>query len=163
MHRRCYLLAASSVHYTTSCKHSLVLLKMGETIARNMLSWLKLLINYNCCYKFERGYPVVYYQICATYYAPSIHNIHQTRYIITIRVIWILILIFYQGLMWTKWDPIEWYFYCTLIVVLSWPEDGRSRPKHVTKYHLTVVIASCLDVRCVLTVHNIMNRYHCCI
>jgi len=28
--------AASSVHYTTSCKHSLVLLKMGQTIARNM-------------------------------------------------------------------------------------------------------------------------------
>jgi len=36
--------AASSVHYTTSCKHSLVLLRMGETIAWNMLSWLKLLI-----------------------------------------------------------------------------------------------------------------------
>ena len=30
--------AASSVHYTTSCKHSLVLLNMGETVARNMLS-----------------------------------------------------------------------------------------------------------------------------
>jgi len=30
--------AASSVHYTTSCKHSLVLLRMGEIIARNMLS-----------------------------------------------------------------------------------------------------------------------------
>ena len=26
------------VHYTTSCKHSLVLLKMDETISRNMLS-----------------------------------------------------------------------------------------------------------------------------
>ena len=44
MHRRCCLLAASSVHYTASCKHSLVLLRMGEIIARNMLSWLKLLI-----------------------------------------------------------------------------------------------------------------------
>jgi len=32
--------AASSVYYTTSCKHSLVLLRMGEIIARNMLSWL---------------------------------------------------------------------------------------------------------------------------
>ena len=30
--------AASSVHYTTSCKHSLVLLRMGEIIARNMLN-----------------------------------------------------------------------------------------------------------------------------
>ena len=28
--------AASSMHYTTSCKHSLVLLRMGEIIARNM-------------------------------------------------------------------------------------------------------------------------------
>ena len=41
--------ATSSVHYTTSCKHSLVLLRMGEIIARNMLSWLKLLINCFCC------------------------------------------------------------------------------------------------------------------
>jgi hypothetical protein len=30
--------AASSVHYNTSCKHSLVLLRMGDIIARNMLS-----------------------------------------------------------------------------------------------------------------------------
>jgi len=30
--------AASSVHCTTSCKHSLALLRMGEIIARNMLS-----------------------------------------------------------------------------------------------------------------------------
>ena len=30
--------AASSVLYTKSCKHSLVLLRMGEIIARNMLS-----------------------------------------------------------------------------------------------------------------------------
>jgi len=43
-----------------------------------------------------------------------------------------------------KWDPIKYYFYGTLIVVLSWPEDGRSRPKHVAKYNLTVIIASCL-------------------
>ena len=35
--------APSSVLYTTSCKHSLVLLGMGEIVARNMLSWLKLL------------------------------------------------------------------------------------------------------------------------
>jgi len=34
----------SSVLYTKSCKHSLVLLRMGEIIVRNMLSWLKLLI-----------------------------------------------------------------------------------------------------------------------
>jgi len=29
---------SSSVLYTTSCKHSLLLLMMGEIIARNMLS-----------------------------------------------------------------------------------------------------------------------------
>jgi len=49
MYRQCCLLvtshqqAASSVFYTTSCKHSPVLRK-DEIIARNMLSWLKLLI-----------------------------------------------------------------------------------------------------------------------
>jgi len=32
------MLATSSMHYTTSCKHSLVLLRMDEIIARNMLS-----------------------------------------------------------------------------------------------------------------------------
>jgi len=31
-------LAALLVHHTISCKHSLVLLRMGEIIARNMLS-----------------------------------------------------------------------------------------------------------------------------
>jgi len=30
--------AASSALYTTSCRHSLVLLRMGEIVARNMLS-----------------------------------------------------------------------------------------------------------------------------
>ena len=34
------------------------------------------------------------------------------------------------------------YFHCTLIVVLSRPEGGRSRAKHVAKYHLIVIIAS---------------------
>ena len=37
-HRRCCRPAASSVHYTTSCKHSLALPRMGEIIARNRLS-----------------------------------------------------------------------------------------------------------------------------
>jgi len=32
------------VHYTTNCKHSIVLLRMGEIIARNMLNLSKLLI-----------------------------------------------------------------------------------------------------------------------
>jgi len=49
MHRRCCRPAASSVHYTTSCKHSLAIPRMGEFIARNRFSWLKLLINRYCC------------------------------------------------------------------------------------------------------------------
>jgi hypothetical protein len=65
MHGRCCRAAASSVHYTTSCKHSLVFLRMGEIIAWNMLRSLKLLIKllllhlfgslYYCtqfCYRF---------------------------------------------------------------------------------------------------------------
>jgi hypothetical protein len=44
-----YRPATSWVHYTTSCKHSLVLLKVGEIIARNMLSCLELLMNRYCC------------------------------------------------------------------------------------------------------------------
>jgi len=31
-------------------------------------------------------------------------------------------------------------YQCTLIVVLSWPEDGWSRPKHVAKYNLIVIL-----------------------
>jgi len=44
-----YRPAGSSVHYTTSCKHSLTLLRMGVIIARNTLSWLEWLINCYCC------------------------------------------------------------------------------------------------------------------
>jgi len=43
-HWRCCLQTASSVLYATTCKHSLLLLRMGEIIAANMLSCLKLLI-----------------------------------------------------------------------------------------------------------------------
>ena len=46
-----------------------------------------------------------------------------------------------------------------LNIVLSWPEDGRLRPKHVAKYNLLVIIASCLDVCCVLTVRNILYKF----
>jgi len=41
----------------------------------------------------------------------------------------------------------------------GWPEDCRSGPKHVAKYDLIVIIASCLDVCCVLTVHNILHKF----
>jgi len=49
MHPPCYRPATSWMHYTTSCKNSLVLLKMDEIIARNLLSWLELLINRYYC------------------------------------------------------------------------------------------------------------------
>jgi hypothetical protein len=39
--------AATSVHYTTSCKHSLVLLRLGEIIVRNMLRLLQLSIKFD--------------------------------------------------------------------------------------------------------------------
>jgi len=32
-----------------------------------------------CSEKFERGHPIVYYQIRVIYYIPSIHNIHQDK------------------------------------------------------------------------------------
>jgi len=51
----------------------------------------------------------------------------------------------------TQWDPILLY----LNIVLNWPEDGRLRAKHAAKYNLIVIIASGLDVCCVLTVHNV--------
>ena len=51
-------------------------------------------------------------------------------------------------------------FFCTLIVVFSWPEDCRSRPKHVAKYHLIVIIASCLMYvvywRCIIYYTNLI-------
>jgi len=40
----CDLQAGSLVRYTTSCKHSLLLLRMGEIVAQNLLSWLLLSI-----------------------------------------------------------------------------------------------------------------------
>ena len=49
-------------------------------------------------------------------------------------------------------------FLLYLNIVLRWPEDGRLRPKHVTKYNLIVIIAPCLDLCCVLTVHNILYK-----
>ena len=46
----------------------------------------------------------------------------------------------------TQWGPISF-------------KDGRLRPKHVAKYNLIVNTASCLDVCCVLTVHNILYKF----
>ena len=50
-------------------------------------------------------------------------------------------------------------FLLYLNIVLNWPEDGRLWPKHVAKYNLIVIIASCHDVRCVLTVRNTLYKY----
>jgi len=50
-------------------------------------------------------------------------------------------------------------FLLYLNIVLSWPEDGLLRPKHVAKYNLIVIIASCLDACCVWTVHNILYKF----
>jgi len=50
-------------------------------------------------------------------------------------------------------------FLLYLNVVLSWPEVGRSRPKHVAKYNLIVIIAPCLNICSVLTVHDILHKF----
>ena len=54
-------------------------------------------------------------------------------------------------------------FLLYLNIVLNWPEDGHLRPKHVAKYNLIVTITSCLDVCCVLTVHNILHKIVICV
>ena len=45
-----------------------------------------------------------------------------------------------------------------LNIVFNWREDGHLRPKHVAKYNLIVIIASCLVVCYVLTVRNILYK-----
>jgi len=82
MHRRCCQLAASSVLYTTSRKHCLVLPRMGEIIDRNMLSWLKLLIKLlwlhlvGCLYYCNNLYLCKSY--CSTVHFRRITSIYQT-------------------------------------------------------------------------------------
>jgi len=50
-------------------------------------------------------------------------------------------------------------FLLYLDIVLSWPEDGWLWPKHVAKYKLIAIIASCLDVCCILMVHNMLHKH----
>jgi len=57
MHRRYHQPVASSVHYTTSCKHSLELLRVGEIIARNMLSLFEII-----------NKPLLLHLVCYLYY-----------------------------------------------------------------------------------------------
>ena len=59
-------------------------------------------------------------------------------------------------------DQLRTMLRCSTIypnVVLRWPEDCRSRPKHVAKYNQIVIIVSCFDVCCVLTVHIILYKF----
>jgi len=69
--------AASPVHYTKSCKQSLVLLRMGEIIARNMLSWLKLLII---------KLLLLYLISCLCYYTEKYLNIFMAITVVTLNV-----------------------------------------------------------------------------
>ena len=88
MHRRSCLLVTRS----PAGKHSLVLLRMGEIIARNMLSWLKLLINCYCCIQ------LVVYTIVPSTYVPNsnwvtklhTHNIQQAIIIMYILIFIVL-------------------------------------------------------------------------
>ena len=43
-----------------------------------------------------------------------------------------------------------------LNIVFNWRKNGHLRPKHVAKYNLIVIIASCLDV---LTVRIILYKF----
>jgi len=58
----------------------------------------------------------------------------------------------------SQWVPFLLYFN----IVLNWSEDGRLRPKHVANYNLIVITPSCLDVYCVLTVHNMLYKFYNC-
>ena len=75
MHPRCCRPATGRQHrgciIPQAVTHSLVLLKMGEIIAWNMLSWLELLINCYCCIQF------VVYIICISDARSCKHQICQ--------------------------------------------------------------------------------------
>ena len=67
----------------------------------------------------------------------------------------------------SKFNVKEIGSHCVLLllylnIVLIWLEDGRSRPKHVVKYNLILIIASCPGVCCVLTAHNVLHSQFCC-
>jgi len=62
-----YRPATSWVHYTTSCKHSLLLLRMDKIFTRNMLSWLGLINRYSCIYL------VVYIIVFAAQFGCNLH------------------------------------------------------------------------------------------
>ena len=76
MHPRCWRPVAWMRWNVISSASSLVLLKIGEIIARNMLSWLELLINRYFC---------IYLVVCVTYINDARSNKYQMK-IITCNV-----------------------------------------------------------------------------
>ena len=54
----------------------------------------------------------------------------------------------------TQLDPISFKLKISSDVVLNWPADDRTRPKNIAKCNLILIIASRLDVFCVLTVRD---------
>jgi len=78
LYKACCLLAGWTVPYTTRCKHSLVFLRMGEIIPRNVLRWLKLLIkllllhlvgSLHCCINDAQSHK---HQICGSVCFPAV-------------------------------------------------------------------------------------------
>jgi len=90
---------------------------------------------------FERGHPVVYYQICIIDYTPSIHNIHQTRCKITIRWFWLHVSAVTGHL---QANYLAW----------RWPVTAET----CSQISLNCNYYILFDVCCVLTVHNILHN-----
>ena len=86
-----------------------------------------LIVTVYCCRKDLLQKPCLY---CIIYYAPSIHNTHQTR---------------------CDKYKIRWYLATCF---------GRDRPSSCSQISPNfVIITSCLDVCCVLTVYNILYKF----
>ena len=84
----------------------------------------------------------MYYQICVIHYALPLFSFTTLLYhstVLTLSKNFHNLSRFNVKEMGSQWATFLLY-----LVVLSWPEDGRSRPKHVAKYHLTVIITTCL-------------------
>jgi hypothetical protein len=54
-----------------------------------------------------------------------------------------------------QWNPISFTLGLNFNVVFNWLADGRTRLNHVSKYNPIVIIASSLDIFCVLTARYI--------
>jgi len=143
MHRRCCLLvtrmswncaywwpgwggtghqpAAPSLLYTISCKHNLVFLKMGEIIARNMLSWLKLLI------KLLLFHPVGCLYYCINDARSHRHQIYKRDTLHETWHLWCIVLTRLRS----------WYRWCSL-----WGDSWQRKKDSTTIKH--VLFSHCL-------------------